>query len=307
MVTVATVEFKPGTKEELLPNYGEDFPHIITRAAFREGDSAPWHWHKALELFYIPQGTLEYITPDARHVFTGGCGGLVNSNVLHMTRGHQVKQGDCHYLHLFDPALIAGSPGSRMEEKYVLPLTAAPQIELLVLDGQDPGHKEVLELLRHSFEAVPEEPGYELRIRSVLSEIWLKLLEIAAPQLDRQTRHSAASQQTKQMMVYIHERYGEKLTVKEIAAAACVSERACFDLFRRNLRTTPMEYVNSYRLRIACQKLTQTENSVTAISGDCGMNNSYFCQVFREATGFTPLEYRRFYRRHQHSMAGKLP
>ena len=45
------------------------------------------------------------------------------------------------------------------------------------------------------------------------------------------------------------------------------------------------------------QMLAQTELSVTEISQSCGMNNSYFSQIFRQTTGYTPLEYRRFYQR----------
>lgn len=302
MLQVSTVEFKPGSKEELLPNFDDSYPHITSRASIREGDSAPWHWHKAVELFYMESGTLEFITPSERHVFRAGSGGLVNSNVLHMTRGIQVKPGDSNILHLFDPTLISGAPGSRMEEKYVLPLTTASQVELIALDGEDPDHQPLLEKLRDSFTIPSDTPGYELKMRSVLSEIWLGLLEVAAPRLEGERKHTMTSELIKGMLVYIHEHYGEKLSVRDIAASVNVSERACFDLFRKNLRTTPMEYVNSYRLRMACQLLSQTEDSVTAVSSRCGMNNSYFSQMFRESTGFTPLEYRRFYRRHQVSM-----
>lgn len=301
MFETCTVEFIPGTREELLPNFDSEFPHIITRAAFREGDSAPWHWHQAVELFYIDSGTLEYITPSGSHVFHSGSGGFVNSNVLHTTRGHQVQPQHGHSIHLFDPALISGAPGSRMEKTYVMPLTTALQVELIALSPEDPEQAQILELLRQSFALSPEEMGYELRMRSALSEIWLRLLKAAEPQLCREVRITDSSSQIKRMLLYIHEHYSEKITVKAVAGAAYVSERTCYDLFHRNLRTTPMEYINSYRLRSACRLLAQTEDSVTAISAACGMNNSYFCQLFRETTGFTPLEYRRICQRHQSS------
>ena len=223
---------------------------------------------------------------------------MINSNVLHKAVGYG-DAGD-NYLHLFDPVLISGSPGSSIERKYVLPLIMSSQTEMIILDAKQ--HAEILQMLRSSFDIPADTPGYELRIRSALSEIWLRLLQIAQPEENREDKDSSTSELIKRMLIYIHEHYGEKLTVQSIAGAASVSERTCFDLFRRNLRISPIEYLNSYRLRMACQMLTQTTQSVTAISGACGMNNSYFSQVFREATGFTPLEYRRFYRRHQHSI-----
>lgn len=307
MLQYCAVEFKPGSREELLPDFDEEFPHIITRAAFLEGDSAPWHWHKAVELFYVESGMLEYVTPSGSFVFPAGSGGMVNSNVLHMTRGHRQQSENCHVLHLFDPVLVAGTPGSRMDRKYVLPLTTASQVEVISLDAQVPEQGKILDLLRRSFCHAPEEEGYEFAVRRDLSEIWMALLQQVQPQLEETARNPAASDQLKQMLACIHEGYGEKLTVKDIARSANISERSCYDLFKKHLRTTPVEYLNSYRLRTACALLAQTEESVTAISGECGMNNSYFCQMFREATGFTPLEYRRFYQRHQSSMpAGQI-
>lgn len=298
MIKVCAVELKPGTNEELLPNFDESYPHITSNSVFDEGYRSPWHWHKAVELFYLEKGTLEFITPSQRYVFHAGTGGMINSNVLHKAVGHS-EEGN-NFIHLFDPVLISGSAGSAIDQKYVLPLTTASQIEMIIFDREQ--HRDLLQSLRGSFDIPADVPGYELQIRSILSDIWLRLLEAVPLENALVKTEISTSELAKQMMIYMHEHYGEKLAVRDIAQAASVSERTCFELFRRNLRTSPMEYLNSYRLRMACQMLTQTTRSVTEISGACGMNNSYFSQVFREATGFTPLEYRRFYRRHQHSM-----
>lgn len=174
---------------------------------------------------------------------------------------------------------------------------------MIVLNQEQ--HRGLLQTLRSSFDIPTDVPGYELYIRSVLSDIWLRLLEVVPPETELIKEDVSTSELVKQMLTYIHEHYGEKLTVQDIAQAASVSERTSFDLFWRNLRISLMENLNSYRLRMACQMLLQTTRSVTAISGECGMNNSYFSQFFREATGFTSLEYRRFYRRHQHSMVAQ--
>lgn len=299
---VSSVELKPGTNEELLPNFEEKFPCIRSHVVFGKGYQAPWHWHKAVELFYIQKGTLEYITPSQSHVFPAGTVGMVNSNVLHMAVGHQNEEQGTSYLHLFDPVVISGFSGNSIDEKYVLPLVTAPNVELMAIEPGVETYDFVLSAVEKSFQMDATMPGYELYLRGVLSEIWMEFFKVMAPQILEQEHGSGASEMTKQMLVYIHEHYGERLTVQKIAQAASVSERSCYELFRRNLRTTPMEYVNSYRIRVACQRLTQTEQSVMDISAECGMNNSYFSQVFREATGFKPLEYRRFYQRHQHSL-----
>ena len=132
MIKVCAVELKPGSNEELLPNYGESFPHITSHSVFDRGYRSPWHWHKAAELFYLEKGSLEYITPSQHHIFHAGSGGFINSNVLHKAVGYG-DAGD-NYLHLFDPVLISGSPGSSIERKYVLPLIMSSQTEMIVLN-----------------------------------------------------------------------------------------------------------------------------------------------------------------------------
>lgn len=193
-----------------------------------------------MELFYIPQGTLEYATPSQQYTFHAGYGGFINSNVPHRTIGCQVQPTDIQLLHLFDPVLIAGNQGSQMDTKYVLPLTAS-QTEMLILDPQDPYHTEILELLRQSFLLRREESGYELKLRAALSQIWLLLLDIIPSQSGKQNRSAHASAQLKQMLVFIHAHFHEKLTVKEIAAAANIRERLGFYLFKNCLHTTPAE------------------------------------------------------------------
>lgn len=295
MKQVSTVEFKPGTKEELLPNYSADFPCITTCYVPRAGDTAPWHWHTAVELFYIEEGCLEYVTPSARFFFPAGSGGFLNTNVLHMTRAQGTAR---QVMHLFDPSLIAGHQGSRIEGAYVLPLTTASQVDLIPLYPEDPAQAELLALLCRSFRLSPGEPGYELHIRAALSELWLGLLNTAAPRLGEKQHAPRVSERLKLMMVYVHDHYGERLSVTDLADAACVSERTCFNLFKNYLHTTPVEYINSYRLRMACQMLTQTEESVTAICAACGLgSSSYFAARFRQVMGASPLEYRNRHRR----------
>ncbi len=69
----------------------------------------PWHWHPAIELFYIENGELKYHTPSRTITFSAGSAGMVNSNVLHMTELQTHKEKSIQLLHIFDPKLLAGS------------------------------------------------------------------------------------------------------------------------------------------------------------------------------------------------------
>lgn len=295
MNVVHNIEFRSGSKEEKLPGFSNDFPYIASRAELNRymGGLVPWHWHKAIELFYMESGGLEYYTPKGKAVFRAGSGGMVNSNVLHMTKSGVKRDNNVQLLHIFDSSVIAGEQGSLIGRKYVMPIVAAPQLEIIALYPDDPGQAKVLELIEKSFRIPRQDFGYEIRLREALSEIWLSLFELSRQAMDEREEYDKRDDKIKLMMIYIHEHYADKIEVRELAAAAFLSERECFRVFRDCLHMTPTEYMRSYRLQMACQMLAKGDEPITGIGRACGLgSSSYFGKVFREYMGCTPLQYR---------------
>ena len=81
MKKVSQISFYTGSREELLPGFTSKFPYISSCSDITKhpGHFCPWHWHPAMELFYLKQGSLEYNTPGSRILLAEGCGGLINS------------------------------------------------------------------------------------------------------------------------------------------------------------------------------------------------------------------------------------
>ena len=298
MKNIQGIEVNDSNREELLPGFAPDFPYIATCAELDKYSMpfVPWHWHRAVELFYMESGTLEYTTPNGKWVFPTGSGGLVNSNVLHTTSFRAATKGNIQLLHLFDPVFLAGEHGSRMEEKYILPLTAAPGLELIPLYPADPAQAEILDAIAAAFALSEQEWGYEFRLREALTRIWLKLFDLARPAMEQDIPGKHSEDTIKMLMVYIYEHYGEPISVEQLAQAAHISKRACFRLFQENLHITPVEFIRSYRMKKACQLLEKTGDSITQIAYSCGFgSSSYFGKLFREQFGCTPAEYRGFW------------
>lgn len=291
MQTIQDIALDPHSREELLPGYAPDFPYISSRALLGQYRQpfVPWHWHNAVELFYIESGCVEYTTPHGVFRFPKGSGGFVNSNVLHSSRDAGDGEEAVELLHLFDPALLSGTPDSRIARRYIQPLTANHALELLPLL---PGRQDaLLEKLRCSLALDPAENGYELRLRSKLSEIWLELLAIAGP--GDGSPVSDTDSAMKRMMVYLYEHYPESVSIQALAQAGGVSKRECFRLFRQQLRTTPTDYLRQFRLQKACALLSDSALPITEIAYRCGLgSSSYFGKTFRESFGCTPRDYR---------------
>ena len=296
MKNIQSIELNDSSKEELLPGFSPDFPYIATCAELDKylEPIVPWHWHRTVELFYMKSGSLEYTTPKGKWTFPAGSGGFVNSNVLHSTSFQTSTDSNIQLLHLFDPAFLSGEHGSRMEAKYILPLTTAPGVEIIPLYPDDPAQAVILEEIKQAFDLSEQEWGYEFTLRAALSKIWLKLFELARPAMEQGMSSKDSDDKIKMLMVYIHEHYGEPISVEQLAQTAHISKRACFRLFQDTLHMTPVEYIRSYRLQKACQMLAKSKESVTQIAYNCGLgSSSYFGKTFRDALGCSPMEYRK--------------
>lgn len=289
MQTILDMTLDPSSREEFLPDFSPEFPYRSSRVPLGIGGQSlvSWHWHSAVELFYVEKGCLEYSTPGGRFVFPQGSGGLVNTNILHACR--PLEADTLELLHLFDPAFLSGTPDSRIAQKYIRPLTTNRSLELLPLLPE--AHGALLSRLQGSFRLPPEEIGYELRLRDMLSQIWLEMLPLVTPAPNSGAPDS--DRPMKAMMVYLYEHYQDAVSVEDLARAGGVSKRGCFRLFRQQLHTTPVEYLRQLRLEKACGLLSGTDKPITEIAYLCGLgSSSYFGKTFREAFGCTPKAYR---------------
>lgn len=86
----------------------------------------------------------------------------------------------------------------------------------------------------------------------------------------------------------------DKISLEDIAGSAGISRTKCTSLFKVYTETTPVEYLNSYRLEEAARRLLKEQTPVADIALSCGFSQqSYFGRMFQKEYGMTPLAYRR--------------
>ncbi len=295
MQNLQGIELNDITKEEHLPGFSADFPYIATCAELDkyEASLVPWHWHRSVELFYIESGVLEYETPGEKIVFPAGSGGMVNSNVLHKTKVLTSAQRNIQLLHLFDPSLLSGPQGGRIDQMYFIPLLANSQLEILPLHQDMPEQAHILQLIRDAFRLQEKKLGFEIELERALLEIWLLLYKLFCLNAYAGEKRSANVETIKTMMLFVREHYKRAIPIKELAASAYLSQRKCYRVFRECLHTTPAEYIISCRLQEACQLLAKGELPITEIAQACGFgSSSYFGKIFLQRIGCTPRQYR---------------
>ncbi|MFR1565216.1 MAG: helix-turn-helix transcriptional regulator [Christensenellales bacterium] len=92
---------------------------------------------------------------------------------------------------------------------------------------------------------------------------------------------------------FMSEHMSEKITLRDIAAAAFLSRVYFWNKFTLNEGKTPLEYLTELRINRAKELITGSDKSLADIAEECGFSaQSYFNRTFRSATGCTPSEFR---------------
>ena len=141
--------------------------------------------------------------------------------------------------------------------------------------------------------------GYEMEEYALIYRI-LRCLYMAY-EYGRQTIPSTYDtniQIQRNMTSYIHEHYGSKIGLEDIADAGQVSKSTCIRLFQKYTGKSPIDFLNTYRLQMSAEKLVTTSEQITEIAYSCGFGQpSYFNRLFLKEYNMTPNQYRKSHAR----------
>lgn len=272
------------------------FPAAVYRDTLSH-HSVPCHWHDELEIIITQHGQ-GIIHAGSRDITTSEHEGLfINSGVLHSVGGR------CTFCSIvFDARLVGGNENSIFWKKYINPVINGNGFEFLHLSA---GY-EALSLAESVIACFSDENfGYEFLAREYLSRFIL-LLAGNMPNIQRPSVHEVrSSQRVKIMVAFIHEHFSDDVNTQSIANSASVSESECLRCFHSVLGTTPIQYLQNYRLSIAGHLLASSDLQISDIAHRCGFSElSFFSRVFRKRHNLTPSMYRKntLNSNHQHRL-----
>jgi AraC-like DNA-binding protein/ligand-binding sensor protein len=103
-------------------------------------------------------------------------------------------------------------------------------------------------------------------------------------------RHAAALRKAER---YIRGNYTRKISLQEIANVSGLSAPYFSTIFREEMGENLSAYLNRLRVEKAGRLLTETDKSLSEISGSCGFEDqSWFSKIFKNYTGMSPGKYR---------------
>lgn len=255
----------------------------------------PWHWHEEFEFGYIFGGKMLYKTPKCQYTISQGDGIFVNSGTLHYLHPLEPKESVVLCSQFIDQSFLAGTPGSRIDTKYIVPVLKNPSLDAIpILHGKKENTR-ILDLLLEAIHlGTARQPFFEMRIRNLFSQLWETIYALSAEaNIEDAPQSPLENDRIKEMLQFIQSHYSEHLTIRQIAKSIPISERECFRLFKTNLGMSPMEYLIAIRLQAARDLLIHTKKGIMEIAMETGFgSSSYFGKIFRQEYGMTPRQYR---------------
>lgn len=93
---------------------------------------------------------------------------------------------------------------------------------------------------------------------------------------------------------YIHERYFEKITIKDLTHIAHISRSSYIKKFKEICKMPPSAYITKIRIEAASVMLSSTMLSVSEIAVRAGFYDaSHFIKTFENIYSMSPVEYRK--------------
>lgn len=105
--------------------------------------------------------------------------------------------------------------------------------------------------------------------------------------------HDNYSHRTKEVINTIERNFAHLESIESLAASMGITPSHLSREFAQDTGISPIAYLTQVRIGHARHLLRSTNLSINEIATQCGYSQcNYFCKVFREKTGQTPLNYR---------------
>lgn len=283
------IEIKDDRSEKVKYDF-PDFPIYIRRCrlAVFPNCTADKHWHDDIELISVLSGEMKYNVNEKIITLRQGEGIIVNSGQLHF--GYSDVKSDCDFICvLFHPVLLCASKTT--EKEFVQPFIQA-DISHIHLQNSI-WQKEILKNIFELWHG--KESGFSpLYFQGRICFIGNELAENVKTEKEKSRNESEKISLLKNMLMFIHENYKNKIMLDDIAKAANISKRNCENIFLKYLNQTPSEYLCDYRIRKSIELLRNTDMTVLEISYEVGFSGaSYFSETFKKHYGITPSRHRK--------------
>ncbi len=243
---------------------------------------AEMHYHHSYELYYVIEGEREYFVGDKFFVVHKGDFIFIPKGMLHRTDG----RGATRILSYFQDYFL--EPFFKDEVLHDL-LPSEPFVfhptgsDTAIFDG-------MLSDLLQKYEKYGDKP--EKMGHILMADRLFSLLIFVRYSPNSYTPGRDSSRPIESIIQYVNNNHLQISGIREIADYAGITKSYLCHLFKEHLGVSLITYLNTLKIRTACDLIREGKYSMIEIAFKCGFNSApYFCTVFKGEKGMTPSEY----------------
>lgn len=274
---------------ELVNYQNDDFPSYLHVGSVFPG--ASWinkpHYHEDLEFITITKGKTGYNINGEIIYLEQGDTLMVNANQVH--HNFTTQQESCsYYIAILHPSLLCSS--YYVQSHFVDPIIKNENIPYVLLKHNDPFSIRIFSDVENLIDAIDSELSITICFLNLFKHIfsWCR----GKGMLEYKAELDSIDSSFKNMLDFIRAHYTESLTLGDIAKAGGVSKTHCNNLFKQFAGTTPMNYLNRYRVERVAYYVTNTKLSMSEIAEKTGFSGaSYMTETFKKINGVSPRVY----------------
>jgi AraC-like DNA-binding protein len=274
------------------------FGYYQFRSAVATSDT--WEQHDGIEILFIQSGEACWDLPDEHFSMATGSQAII----FPARQRHRISNGvytPCRLLWMvFQPKDMARSSARLFLESEIEALFQVADSQEAPIELPESCHRNLGELCsrltdeRLLIGSAPMMAEVRSKIYSSVTQLWEACASGRHPGSQSLLVRRAARllrDGTEEDCLDKDERIGE------VARQLGYGKSRLYSLFSREIGMAPNDYRQRIRIKRCCERLAQTDDTVTMIGIENGFRSSqYFSRVFKKYVGVTPSDYRRLFR-----------
>ncbi|MEM9544627.1 MAG: AraC family transcriptional regulator [Bacteroidota bacterium] len=136
-------------------------------------------------------------------------------------------------------------------------------------------------------------PSKDVFADFMLKELIIRILQTETKKIySEKAMQLSSSHRLAFIIEYIRKNLHENLSIKELSDKVYMSESNFHRVFKNELNTSPIDFINNERMKLATSLLQNPNKKVKEVYMECGFNSlSYFIRMFKRKTHLSPKEY----------------
>ncbi|MCH4014612.1 MAG: AraC family transcriptional regulator [Solobacterium sp.] len=248
------------------------------------------HWHDMLELIQVRSGQMHCCVNGSDFLLKKGDICIINEDQIHRIYSSEENPCDANTLTI-SPVMLQNI--TDMYNKLILPVISDSDFTHIRMNGRNSHARMISDLIDEMMRLAEEQPaGCELQALACVAMI-LRQIYLVYSEEPIAIEHDEDLRLHKKMTAYIYKHYSDHISLDDIAASAGISRSKCSILFNKYAETSPIDFLNAYRLEMAAGQLRTTSYTIASIAYACGFNQqSYFNRMFAREYSMPPKAYR---------------